>query len=367
MEGPWRLLLCVATTHGARLTVLTVARASVVMSSHGSSHVASAPAAFAKKPVCAREAPQQSYNFSLSTKDNYCDPTAGHHGRFASIRAALDVEYHGMYTVQRQALQDKLITETLRDVRGGKTQPWIIFTAGAMGSGKSHVFNWMTEKGILPLWDVQIFDSDMFKSSLPEWQGYLRSDPAAAGYHTRHESGYLVEIAQEASLLQRKHVWVDGSLRDGEWYEQEFARIRRDHPWYQIAILYVVASHEAIMQRVKRRAEITGRHVPEAEILDSLRRVPRSVEMLSPHIDFLAVADNSADDNTPHLVSYCDSHTCRLGDDGGWEHIFAGLADHEYCDCRTEDEGCAETGVQEWRQIGQHFDSGGSFLLGQRG
>jgi len=35
---------------------------------------------------------------------------------------------------------------------------------------------------------------------------------------TRRESGYLVEIAQAAAMAQRKHVWVDGSLRDGVWY-----------------------------------------------------------------------------------------------------------------------------------------------------
>jgi len=43
-------------------------------------------------------------------------------------------------------------------------------------------------------------------------------DSFKAGMCTRRESGYLVEIAQAAAMAQRKHVWVDGSLRDGVWY-----------------------------------------------------------------------------------------------------------------------------------------------------
>ena len=31
---------------------------------------------------------------------------------------------------------------------------------------------------------------------------------------THREAGYCLEIAQEAALQARKHVWVDSSLRD---------------------------------------------------------------------------------------------------------------------------------------------------------
>ncbi|CAN0188074.1 unnamed protein product, partial [Ectocarpus sp. 13 AM-2016] len=65
-------------------------------------------------------------------------------------------------------------------------------------------------------------------------------------------------------------------------------RLSQTHPTYRIAILYVHASEEQVLERARRRAEETGRVVPEAEIKDSLYRVPRTVAMLMPRADFVA-------------------------------------------------------------------------------
>lgn len=43
-----------------------------------------------------------------------------------------------------------------------------------------------------------------------------------------------------------------------------------------------------MLERARRRAEQTGRHVPVEEIKDSLYRVPRTVEKLMPNADFVA-------------------------------------------------------------------------------
>lgn len=43
-----------------------------------------------------------------------------------------------------------------------------------------------------------------------------------------------------------------------------------------------------MLERARRRAEETGRVVPEAEIKDSLYRVPRTVAILMPKADFVA-------------------------------------------------------------------------------
>ena len=54
--------------------------------------------------------------------------------------------------------------------------------------------------------------------------------------------------------------WVDGSLRDGEWYRQVFSTIAEEHSDYQIAIFHVVASDEEIHLRAKRRGEVWQSH-----------------------------------------------------------------------------------------------------------
>ncbi|CAM9804924.1 unnamed protein product [Ectocarpus fasciculatus] len=270
------------------------------------------------------------YDFSRSTRDNYRvkhgninDGDDGHDAGKVSehyaVRATRDHGYHGHYTRQRQLFQADSLVNNVVGASSRKEHPWIVFTAGAMGAGKSRTINWMSENGYFPLPDIVTVDPDLFKASFPEWPEYLRHCPDTAGSLTRRESGYLVEIAQELAMSQMKNVWVDGSLRDSEWYEQVFEDIRKTHPTYRIAILYVHASEEQVLERARRRAEETGRVVPEAEIKDSLYRVPRTVAILMPKADFVAHIKN--DGEQPRLTGFCDWQGCHRNILGGWNEV----------------------------------------------
>ncbi len=102
----------------------------------------------------------------------------------------------------------------------------------------------------------------------------MAHDPLLAGQKTRRETGYMLEVAQAAAMRERKHVWIDGSLRDSEWYARVFGEIHRDYPAYRIAILYVTADPEVVLQRVRKRGEATGRFIPEQEVLRAWPRSP---------------------------------------------------------------------------------------------
>eukprot|EP01060_Flectonema_neradi_P008400 TRINITY_DN16002_c0_g1_i1.p1 TRINITY_DN16002_c0_g1~~TRINITY_DN16002_c0_g1_i1.p1 ORF type:complete len:462 (+),score=82.14 TRINITY_DN16002_c0_g1_i1:44-1429(+) len=245
------------------------------------------------------------YNWRQPSSELYTTPGPGETvGEYASVRSGLDSQYHGSYIPERQRLQDVRV----KDVIGAgvpKEHPWLVFTAGAMGAGKSHCVRWMCDNGYFPLPDIVQIDPDRFKERLPEWEGYLHHDPLSAGSMLRKESGYLVEIAQEVALGMKKNTWVDGSLRDGEWYKSQFERIKLEHPEYRIAIIHVTAPLETVIQRALSRGESTGRHVPESEIRDSFERVPKVVEMLTPQCDFVAHINNT-DDGDPVLLKYVD-------------------------------------------------------------
>mmetsp|Transcript_30474 Transcript_30474/g.90304 ORF Transcript_30474/g.90304 Transcript_30474/m.90304 type:complete len:450 (-) Transcript_30474:110-1459(-) len=244
--------------------------------------------------------PSPDYDYAVPT--NLAHRASGSRevvGPFSSIREGLDFDYHGCYTVERQKLQDIL----LGDVIGCGTRkdyPWAIFTAGAMGAGKGHVMDWLCAEGYFPLPDIVTVDPDCFRVELPEWRGYLERDRATAGAMTHRESGYMVEIAQAAAMDLFKNVWIDGSLRDGEWYTEVIQRMRKDRPHYRIAIFHVSAPWEVVLARSAARAKKTGREVPEAELRDSFERVPQSVELLSPLADFTAHIENV---DVPRLTS----------------------------------------------------------------
>lgn len=69
---------------------------------------------------------------------------------------------------------------------------------------------------------------------------------------------------------------VDGSLRDAHWYLEYFKNLRDKFPIVKIAILHVTARAETVLLRARNRALVTGRHVPEETILESMRKIPVS-------------------------------------------------------------------------------------------
>ncbi len=190
----------------------------------------------------------KSFNPDLSTRDNYLLKDKEFCGLYADVRKTRDFKYHGNYECKRQRFQDKLISDVVK-AAVSKPVPWIIFTAGSMGAGKSHVMQWLSDRDHFPLPDIVQIDPDVFKMSLPEWDRFLEHAPYKAGRNTRLESGYMVEMAQEVAMQLSKNVWVDGSFRDADWYLHVFQEIRENHPKYLIAVLYVYASTDTCLQR----------------------------------------------------------------------------------------------------------------------
>ncbi|CAE7869010.1 unnamed protein product [Symbiodinium sp. KB8] len=218
------------------------------------------------------------------------------YGPYASLRAKLDFTYHANYTEERQSDQDKLVTEVLSSgVPSDK--PWIVYTAGAMGVGKSWTMRWLQRNGYFPLNYFVHIDPDALKCMLPEMETYIKQNPEMAATLTHKESGYIAEVAEAAALANSFHVLVDGSLRDADWYIGVFKRIREQYPHYRIGILHVIAAPAKVYRRAEKRSRKTGRVVPKHVLDASIFSVPRSVQQLAPYADF--VAEVNLDRGTP--------------------------------------------------------------------
>ena len=107
-------------------------------------------------------------------------------------------------------MEDLGDAEVLKDslVRNGElaaptARPWLVYTCGAMGSGKGWVMSWMSQRDILPLRRIVHVDPDRFKTMMPEWTGHVLKDAEAAGTRCHRESGLLAELAQEVAMRQR--------------------------------------------------------------------------------------------------------------------------------------------------------------------
>lgn len=241
------------------------------------------------------------FSVHQSTEQNHCSDDMIFYGRFAQIRGLLDYSYHKNYTFERQRFQDSVIQEFLQGafitdkdgvVCTTPTEPWIVFTAGPMGAGKSYTMHKLVEHGRFPLEAFVNVDPDELRHHLPEYPLYVNQSPELAGEMTRKEAGYLSEILTLAALQAGKNVLLDGSLRDAEWYKSYFAKLRRDFPILRLAIIQVTAPKETILERAAARAKETGRVVPQSLLLNVYEQVPKSVEILAPLVDYHVTIDN---------------------------------------------------------------------------
>jgi hypothetical protein len=65
---------------------------------------------------------------------------------------------------------------------------------------------------------------------------------------THKEAGFIAEILTLTASQAGKNVLQDGSLRDSDWYQVYFARLKDDFPSAWQAILHVTAPREAVFQ-----------------------------------------------------------------------------------------------------------------------
>lgn len=213
------------------------------------------------------------------------------YGEFADIRRKFDYSWHTNYSKERQEWQDHIIDAVAR-CQAPCGRPWLIFSCGAMGAGKTHVMNWLSKHNILPLEQLIHIDPDYFKRVMPEWDGYVAYDAGTAGTKCHKESGFMQEISQEVVLKAAQNVWIDGSLHDYVWYTSLIDDIRKKYPIYRIALFYVHCSNATVYERSARRGLDTGREIPHHLLTNAIHKTQKAVRILGPQVDLVVSIEN---------------------------------------------------------------------------
>eukprot|EP00565_Helicotheca_tamesis_P005429 CAMPEP_0185738464 /NCGR_PEP_ID=MMETSP1171-20130828/33061_1 /TAXON_ID=374046 /ORGANISM="Helicotheca tamensis, Strain CCMP826" /LENGTH=416 /DNA_ID=CAMNT_0028409719 /DNA_START=125 /DNA_END=1376 /DNA_ORIENTATION=+ len=264
--------------------------------------------------------PHDDFDWGVSTAKFYSAPMSEDFvGDNVHIRKLLDYDFHNNYTHKRQLYQDRMIRRNVLLEGSSTDEPWLVCTCGPMGAGKGWVLGWMSANGYLPLERISKIDPDAFKIRMPEWPIYQQNSLDLAGKQTHAESGYIAEIAAHLAMDNSMNVWVDGSLRNYEWYAKHFVKVREKWPQYRIAILAITAPDETIQKRLKHREEMTGRHVDPDLQRDSSKGVEVGLRELAPSVDLIAHVCNSneGDMNTPPILKYVS----LIDSSGNWELV----------------------------------------------
>lgn len=259
------------------------------------------------------------YNWDICTQQNYAASEAVIiPGKLEGARKLVDSSYHGYYTPERQRFQDDLVTDLVENNGRSQQAPVLLFTAGAMGVGKTFVLHWLRDKGILPVSDFVKINPDKLAKQLPEWVGYDAYDHSSAAVMTRLEAGYLSELTLLYALQQRRNILVDSSLRHGKWYSRVLQKIREKLPDVSVVLMYIHACEETVFQRAVERGH-NGRAVSPAEVADSLEKLPRALQKLLPYTDSFIQVNNNFDE--PQVTSVCqqvrdeEGSSCQVSED----------------------------------------------------
>lgn len=246
------------------------------------------------------------YDYSQPTSVNYGapegDPDAAFEPENAAVRELRDYSYHARYKRARQRWQDAVMRGVVMRT-DPQPRPWLVFTCGPMGAGKGYALSWMSERGHFPLESIVHIDPDHFRQLMPEWPAYAKRDPTTAGSHTHAEACYLQELATECAMRGLQHVWVDGSLRDGDWFSRVLDDVRARHPLYRIAIIHVYASESVVRRRCAERAARTARTVPEQLLQETLCSPEQTLRRVTHKVDFVARIQNDEQPKLEALLS----------------------------------------------------------------
>jgi predicted ABC-type ATPase len=219
-------------------------------------------------------------------------------GKYKDIREKLDYIFHENYTDERQLFQDLLIDKiigmyvlNLDQNRG--SQPYLVYTAGAMGAGKTHTLRVLSQEGEGKYDCSLIIDPDRYREMLPEYQEMKVIDSLNAASYFQKESCILSEITLHIGLMRGYNIISDGSMINYQWYVNEITWIRQDYPSYRIMMIYVDADWDRIVERVENRCKITGRCINKDKLRSVWSKIPDSVNILKKYVDeYIFVKNN---------------------------------------------------------------------------
>lgn len=194
----------------------------------------------------------------------------------------------GEYKQERKELHDKILNKALEGVHSVPPpegqKPVLILTGGGSGSGKSAVMRKAKEQMKEDLVHV---DSDQIKNELPEYKEMLKAgnDKAAALAHD--ESSELASEMVNKAMSESKPILLDSTLKNVEKFKKLISKAKA--AGYEVHIAFADVPVEVAKERAAKRAERSGRKVPDNIIEDSHKGAIQSLGQLIDDVDTATV------------------------------------------------------------------------------
>jgi predicted ABC-type ATPase len=204
----------------------------------------------------------------------------------------------GTYTPERAALHASIVKEML-DGHKPQQHPVATFFGGGSGSGKSML------KPAAP--DSAKIDSDAAKELLPEYQAMLKTGDPRIAQFVHEESSDIAKQAVAEAQRRRVNFILDGTGDSS--YAKMAAKVKAAQAaGYKVAGHYVTTDVQVALDRAIKRAQDTGRVVPEPVIREIHASVSRVYTQAAAEglFDSTELWDNNGD-HSPFMVAHSDA------------------------------------------------------------
>ncbi len=193
-------------------------------------------------------------------------------------------KYNDSKTIEKH---DAIVTKLLLGAVAFK-KPWITYTCGAYGSGKSHTIKHLK---FLQTGMVHI-DPDAIKTLLADEKNapvYL-ADEKNTSIHL--EATFVSTLAEFAVFHRGLSAIIDGSLHNYVWYEEYLSKQRLKYPAYNWCLVHVDCNLQTALTRCAIRGKETKRTIPEDLVAAIHAKIPTALVKLQSHFDCIVMINN---------------------------------------------------------------------------
>jgi predicted ABC-type ATPase len=181
---------------------------------------------------------------------------------------------------QRDDVEGKIINAFTEHVEVSTGQPTAILFSGCSGSGKTTVRQRLIagkERQYVQL------DSDQIMERMPEYQRLLQQGVKDAASIVHIDSLRLRTKMMKRAIKEKKSFILEGTGTNFFLYKDIIRKLRSQN--YRIKLIRCEVDLEEARRRVHRRAQRTGRHVPDEAIEFSYTQSARHLSQLKTLVD----------------------------------------------------------------------------------
>lgn len=235
------------------------------------------PAAKPAKPAAPAGWIDAAPGLPSDTKDHHTDPATGG------------------YKAERRVLHESIVAKFIGGTQPvpADQRPVAILMMGGTASGKSTFVKSVDTSSFVHV------DADAVKAELPEYQSAAAQRARNAAALAHEESSDLAKEIGAHAVATNRNLLFDSTGANSAKYSRMIENLKASG--YHVKIIAAHIPVQEALVRAHKRAERSGRHVPESFIREAYAKIPASFAHNAQKVDEFELWDNST--REPRLVT----------------------------------------------------------------